>query len=62
MRQAGASYGPLVGQRPYWASRALVLNRQGLGTSAATPSRRPQSTGDLRMPIAVGELALLERR
>jgi hypothetical protein len=33
MRAAGASYGPLVGQRPYWASRAVVLNRQCLATS-----------------------------
>ena len=26
LREAGTSYGPLVGQRPYWTSKAAVLN------------------------------------
>jgi hypothetical protein len=32
LKEAGTSNGPLVAQRPYWTSRAVVLNRQGLGT------------------------------
>ncbi len=44
MRTAGASYGPLVAQRPYWASRAVVLNRQGLATMRRTVASRPPSS------------------
>ncbi len=32
LRQAGARHAALIAQRPYYTSRATVLNRQGLGT------------------------------
>jgi hypothetical protein len=51
LREAGASYGPLVSQRPYWASKAAVLNRQGLGTSrrgVARGERRARPPGRAR--------------
>jgi hypothetical protein len=65
MRAAGASYGPLVGQRPYWASRALVLNRQGLGTSrrnaleeTAERARQVGLAGLAQLAIGTGDLVV----
>jgi len=65
MREAGASYGPLVGQRPYWASKAVVLNRQGLGTSrrnsleeTAEQARQVGLAGLAQLAIGTGDLVL----
>ena len=65
MRAAGASYGPLVGQRPYWASRAVVLNRQGLGTmrrseleETAGRARQVGLAGLAQLAIGTGDLVL----
>lgn len=65
MREAGASYGPLVGQRPYWASRALVLNRQGLGTeqraaleASAARARQVALAGLAQLAIGTGDPVL----
>jgi hypothetical protein len=65
MRAAGASYGPLVGQRPYWASRAVVLNRQGLATMRRTAleetaerARLVGLAGLAQLAIGTGDLVL----
>jgi hypothetical protein len=65
MREAGASYGPLVSQRPYWASKAVVLNRQGLGTSrrnsleeTAEHARQVGLAGLAQLAIGTGDLML----
>jgi len=65
LREAGASHGPLVGQRPYWASRAVVLNRQGLGTSQRTAleetagrARVVGLAGLAQLAIGTGDLVL----
>jgi hypothetical protein len=65
LREAGASYGPLVAQRPYWASRAVVLNRQGLGTSRRTSLeetaenvRQVGLAGLAQLAIGTGDLVL----
>jgi hypothetical protein len=65
MREAGAAHAPLVAQRPYWASKAAVLNRQGLGTQRRTSLEetvlraRPAALASLaQLAIGTGDLVL----
>jgi hypothetical protein len=53
---AGASHTALVAQRPYYASKAAVLNRQGLGTDRRTKLER---TAELARQVALASLAQL---
>lgn len=65
LREAGASHAPLVAQRPYYASRAAVLSRQGLGTErralleqSAERARQVGLAGLAQLAIGTGDLVL----
>ena len=65
LRQAGARHAALIAQRPYYTSRATVLNRQGLGTDrremleeSAERARQVSLAGLAQLAIGTADLVL----
>lgn len=65
LKEAGAAYHRIADQKPYYASRILVLNRQGLGTEkraqyerTAEKARSVSLAGLMQLAIGTSDLVL----